>query len=246
MQNVNLRFAYDGTFEGFLCMAIRCINMRSMPSEVTMDYMVVGTSRESDYQLIRTDRDIAGRFYNYIGKCSCPEVQQMALDCFLTGLPNKERDIISLIVKGIRFGATVAEDYSSETMRRIQTAIRDLYREAQSTMGTMSFDRIGDVDVSLVNPQNSIIPLVRKSVLNRTELDDFIVYDKRHLMTFIRCGDLNAVLDVSRIPIPNPNMNHEAVYEYMWKYLINTGEFSNPMLRRVKADELTPMWYIAS
>lgn len=244
MQATNHKFAYDGTFEGFLCLAIRCINLRILPSVVKVDYMVKGAIDEPTYQVIRTDTDLAGRFYNYIGGCSCPEVQQMALDCFLTGLPNKERDMIVLISRAIRFGASVAEDYKHDTLHRIQMAICDLYREAQSSLGGMIFAKIDKVDVSMVNPRNSIIPLVKKSILNRNELDDFIVYDKRHKMTFMRSGELNSVMDVSRLPISG-DITPQSIYEQMWTYLINSGEFDRRGFTSHKSNDLSPMWYIA-
>lgn len=244
MQQASHKYVYDGTFEGFLCLAIRCINLRILPSSVKVDYMVKGALDEGEYQVIRTDSVLAGRFYNYIGGCSCPEVQQMALDCFLTGLPNKERDMIVLICRAIRFGASVAEDYTNDTLHRIQMAICDLYREAQSMMGGIVFSRIDDVDVSITNPRNSVIPLVKRSILKREDLDDFILYDKRHKMTLIRSGNLNSVMDVSRIPLSG-DINPESIYEYMWRYLCDYGGFGNQMFTSHKTSDLSPMWYIA-
>jgi len=246
MQTTNHKFAYDGTFEGFLCLAVRCINMRSMPSRVTLDYVIYGAYDEGEYQMIRTNQDIATRFYNYIGQCSCPEVQQMILDCFLTSIPNKERDMIFLICRALRFGASVAEDYSNDTLNKIQMAICDLYREAQTSLDGIIFSRQDEVDVSLVNPRNSIIPLVKRSVLKKTDINDFIIYDKRHKLSLVRHGDLDTVMDVSRIPLPVNEITSQVVREYMWKYIVDCGLYGTagiPQSR--KANSLAPMWYIA-
>ena len=67
--------------------------------------------------------------------------------------------------KAIKYGAVIAEDYKDELMRRIQFAIRDLYREAQSIYNSINSVKIDNVTFSVINPRNNVLPVIVNSLL---------------------------------------------------------------------------------
>ena len=95
------------------------------------------------------------------------DVQQMISDCFLTSLPNKERDIFLLICKALKSGASVAEDYQDEVVKRIHTAVTDLYREVQSYFSEITYTPVNNVSISVINPRNCILPVLGNSILKK-------------------------------------------------------------------------------
>ena len=240
-------FTYDGTLEGLLCVYLKCISMKVRPFEVKPEFMVKGTLYESRYLYVRTNYGLADRLYRYIGQCASAQVQQMITDCFLTGLTRMEVDLYELVTRALRFGAKVAEDYETETMHRIQMAIRDLYRESQTIIDDMCFQRENDVFVSSLNPRNKVLPLIRNRILNNPEYDDLLAYDRRHFLLLMRNGREDDIIDIRRLRIPVIR-NPRDVYEAFWPYVTEGRDIPpmgwSPGLGR-SADSLTPLWHIA-
>lgn len=237
-------FSYDGTFEGYLCAVVRCISMRIVPKDIR----AVGAihALPDEFLFVRTDHSIADKMYRYIGTCSSVQVQQLALDCFLTGLPCREKDLYILICRAIRFGAGVGDDYADPVMLRIQNAVRELYREAQSYAGELSFDREGQLSVTEIRPKNRILPIMRTSVLHSPGLGDFLVYDDRHKMLLMRNGRDDRIVDISCVDLMNDQEAKLDRYRRLWTYFAG-GEHirSFPKTEYKGADALSPMWYTA-
>ena len=205
--------------------------------------MVKGKPFEDRYMYVRTNLPLADRLYRYMGQCASAEVQQMITDCFLTSLPRMELDLYELISRGIRFGAKVAEDYEDETMRRIQMAIRDLYRESQSLVQAIDFRKESEVAVTMLNPRNCVLPLIRKRILNDPSYDDILAYDKRHFLLLMRNGSEDDLIDIRRLPIP-PVQDPRDIYETFWPYVTGERDVACQKIGR-DADCLVPMWHIA-
>ncbi len=236
-------FTYDGTLEGLLSVYLKCIAMKVRPLDIRPEFMVKGKPFEDRYMYVRTNLPLADRLYRYMGQCASAEVQQMITDCFLTSLPRMELDLYELISRGIRFGAKVAEDYEDETMRRIQMAIRDLYRESQSLVQAIDFRKESEVAVTMLNPRNCVLPLIRKRILNDPSYDDILAYDKRHFLLLMRNGSEDDLIDIRRLPIP-PVQDPRDIYETFWPYVTGERDVACQKIGR-GADCLVPMWHIA-
>ena len=236
-------FTYDGTLEGLLSVYLKCIAMKVRPLDIRPEFMVKGKPFEDRYMYVRTNLPLADRLYRYMGQCASAEVQQMITDCFLTSLPRMELDLYELISRGIRFGAKVAEDYEDETMRRIQMAIRDLYRESQSLVQAIDFRKESEVAVTMLNPRNCVLPLIRKRILNDPSYDDILAYDKRHFLLLMRNGSEDDLIDIRRLPIP-PVQDPRDIYETFWPYVTGERDVACQKIGR-DADCLVPMWHIA-
>ncbi len=116
-----------------------------------------------------------------------------------------------------KYGAKIAEDYSSELMNGIQMAIRDLYREAQSILQELDFYIGEEASCTVINPRNSVLPIIRKPVLKRRDISDFIIYDKRHHLLLERNDEQNMLLDISDFPVPDFKDPAEA-YSHLWPF----------------------------
>ena len=240
-------FTYDGTLEGLLSVYLKCIAMKVRPTDIRPEFMVKGKPFEDRYLFVRTNAAQADRLYRYMGQCASAELQQMITDCFLTSLPRMELDLYEMIARGIRYGSCITEDYEDETMQRIQMAIRDLYRESQTLVNDMTFRREGKVAVTMLNPRNCVLPLIRNRLLNDPEYDDILAYDRRHFLLLMRNGSEEDLLDIRRLPIPVVKDAHE-VYETFWPYVTGDREINCRSVTRGRskgADSLTPMWHIA-
>ena len=206
------RFSYDGTLEGFLCTALAILRVKTMPEEICPEYR---TDIATEYVPVRTSAAEAEYMYSLIGRRGSAEVQQMVSDLFLTDTPDMEKFLFEMIYLALRDGGKVAEDYSSDVMRRAHEAIRDLYREAQAVLVNIEFFRGEEASCAVIDPRNSVLPVIRKALLKRDDIDDLIVFDKRHYLMLGRTGDRDILSDIRRISLQLPDTGSEA-YELLW------------------------------
>lgn len=206
------RFSYDGTLEGFLCTALAILRVKTMPEEICPEYR---TDIATEYVPVRTSAAEAEYMYSLIGRRGSAEVQQMVSDLFLTDTPDMEKLLFEMIYLALRDGGKVAEDYSSDVMRRAHEAIRDLYREAQAVLVNIEFFRGEEASCAVIDPRNSVLPVIRKALLKRDDIDDLIVFDKRHYLMLGRTGDRDMLSDIRRISLQLPDTGSEA-YELLW------------------------------
>ena len=212
MEDYIRRFSYDGTLEGFLCTALAILRVKTMPEEICPEYR---TDIATEYVPVRTSAAEAEYMYSLIGRRGSAEVQQMVSDLFLTDTPDMEKFLFEMIYLALRDGGKVAEDYSSDVMRRAHEAIRDLYREAQAVLVNIEFFRGEEASCAVIDPRNSVLPVIRKALLKRDDIDDLIVFDKRHYLMLGRTGDRDILSDIRRISLQLPDTGSEA-YELLW------------------------------
>ncbi len=244
MSNVIDRFMYDGTIEGFLTVVKYCIDQKVMPRQIKPEAVVGRTAEYEQYKFIRSDYAVADKLYKFVGRRSSAEVQQMISDLFLTCIPNMEMDLFIMICKAIKYGAVIAEDYQDELMRRIQFSIRDMYREAASVLHGMNISRIDNVAFAVINPRNTVLPVIFKSILRDETYDDVLVYDKRHRMVLIRIDETDVILDLTRVRNAEFGSIDE-LYKNLWPYFRSEHGAVTRQVHKEKADELSKLWYIA-
>lgn len=239
------RFSYDGTLEGFLCAALKILRVKTMPEDICPDYR---TDISAEYVPVRTSAAEAEYMYSLIGRRGSAEVQQMVSDLFLTDTPDMEKLLFEMIYLALKDGGKIAEDYSSDVMRRAHMAIRDLYREAQAVLVNIEFFRGEEASCAVIDPRNSVLPLIRKSLLKRDDLDDLIVFDKRHCLMLGRRGDHEMLSDIRRISLQLPDTGSEA-YDILWpavkeaKFEIRFAGGANTIPGRRR--DYDPMWSTA-
>ncbi|MBO4637139.1 MAG: hypothetical protein J5685_08355 [Clostridiales bacterium] len=193
-------FVYDGTFDGLLCTVLRCINMRLAPSSIRpFDTL---SQRTKDIVRIYTDRALAARFYEYIGNVASCGTARLISDFYLSASPDKETDIYILICKSIRHGAAVEGDFSDGLMDRVQNSVCDLYREAQTYLREISFRKSRDIDVAVISPVNSILPIIKGNILRREELGDVTVFDRNHGVVLVRRSDISKTVYTGGKSVP--------------------------------------------
>ena len=243
MSDQGMRYTYDGTFEGCLCAILAALRSGKVPASIT-DRRDTGSM--ADAVNIATNLKDAQYIYSLMSVKSSAEVQQMTADYFLTDSCNLEINLYKMIFCSLKYGARIAEDYKSETMNGIQMAIRDLYREAQSALKEMDFYIGEEASCCLINPRNSILPLIRKPVLNRRDINDFIVYDKRHHLLLECYAQHDMLLDISDFPMAEFRNPKEA-YECLWPFVRDRRfDVRNVPGQKKCGSAIEPLWLKAS
>ena len=248
MSDQGKRYTYDGTFEGYLCAALAALRSGRTPAAITdRRYSASGEEDISeDTVSVVTSLNDAQYLYSLISSKSSAEVQQMTADYFLTDSRGLEINLYKMIFCSLKYGAVIAEDYKSELMKGIQMAIRDLYREAQTVLKEMDFYLGEEAACVVINPRNSVLPLIRKSILKRRDIDDLIVYDKRHYLLLERYSAQDMLLDISGFPMPEFKNPKEA-YECLWPF-VRDKRFDVRTVpgQKKSGSAIEPLWLKAS
>jgi len=240
------KYTYDGTFEGYLCAVLAALRSGKVPAAITDRRSVAGNDGLDDVINISTSLKDAQYLYTVISARSSAEVQQMASDYFLTDSSGLEITLYKMIFCSLKYGARIAEDYSSEMMNGIQMAIRDLYREAQSLLKELDFYLGEEAACSVINPKKSVLPVIRQSILKRRDIDSLIVYDKRHHLLLERYSDQNMLLDISDFPIPEFR-DPRAAYECLWPFVRDRRfDVRNIPMQKKSGSTIEPLWLKAS
>lgn len=243
MSYQSINYTYDGTFEGYLCAVLAALRSGKIPGAITDRRRSEGSGNVIN---IETGLADAQYLFSMISVRSSAEVQQMAADYFLTDSRDLELNLYKMIFCALKYGAVVAEDYKSGLMRVIQMAIRDLYREAQSILPELDFYLGEEAACSMIDPDNSVLPVIRKPVLNRRDMEDLMIYDKRHHLLLERYKGQDMLLDISSFPMPEFRHAPEA-YAYLWPF-VRERRFCvrNGPVQKKSGSVIEPLWLKAS
>ncbi len=233
-------YIYDGTFEGFLTVAVLCLRRHRAPASILPYYL---TDNDAGLRVSTNFAD-SEHLYAVLGSVADAQVQQNASDFFLTAAVKKEITLFAYIYKALSTGPLISEDYSDPTVRLVRQAVLDLYREAQSVQTGVSFVHDGKMSAAVIDPRHSVLPLIRNQVLKREDIEDVALYDRRHCLLLRRKGELASLADIRHLAAADICSPEDLIEAIGTGSLCREGSGYD----QAKCHSLTlrPMWYIAS
>lgn len=231
-------YIYDGTFEGFLTAAVVCLRQHRAPAFVLPYHLAEG----EDAIRVKTDPYKAEHLYSVIGSVADAQAQQNCLDFFLTCACRKEITLFAYIYKALVTGPSISEDYSDPTVKLVREAVLDLYREAQTVQTDLSFTEEGGLSAAVIDPRNSVLPLIRNQVLRREDIEDVALYDRRHCLLLRRKGEFASLADIRHLAVPDIDSPEDLIDA------LGSGSMCWKMsgMEARHSFTLKSMWYIAS
>ena len=103
-----------------------------------------------------------------------------------------------------------------------------------------------EASCAMIDPVNSVLPIIRNPVLKRRDLDNLIIYDKRHHLLLERYKEQNMLLDISAFPVPEFKVSPE-VYDYLWPF-VRERRFDVRIIpgQKKSGSTIEPLWLKAS
>ena len=110
----DVRYLYDGSFEGFLSCVFEAVYTRTAP----VDICEQSIAQPSFYQdvFVNTDLAHAQRVYDSIPKKICPDAADLVRDVFCSCAPQKELLILRFLLFGYRYGKQVYYTLAFDTL----------------------------------------------------------------------------------------------------------------------------------
>ena len=213
-----IAYRYDGTFAGFLTCVWDALENKTEPAAFLLPD---GGETLWETREPATDRDKARRLYSALARRVSPDFQKMIARGFLTCLPEKELDLLTLIRRGVREGGRVRLDLSDPVMARVNLALTKMWTEWDHLKGFVRFSDLDGFLVGEIEPKNRVLPLLAPHFAQRYSGERLALYDRTHHEIFLSDRGRWKLLPAENFHM-GPAGETERSYRAMWRKYYKT------------------------
>jgi probable DNA metabolism protein len=225
-------YEYDGTFEGLLCCVFESYERKEIPADIIApggyQAMLFPVKR------IATDLEQAERVLVSIpakmGRATLDFVQHS----FLTFLPQKELNILLFLRLGYKFGPSVMNMLADPVVHKLFKAVTHLKRESHLLKGFVRFSVANNAMTAEIEPRNFVLPLLTQHFCQRFPEQSFLIHDRTHKVALIYRPYRHCIVPVDALELPEPT-EEEVHFRELWKLFYETIAIAgrhNPTCRR--------------
>jgi probable DNA metabolism protein len=215
----NLIYRYDGSFDGLLC----CVFESYDKKEIPMDILLSGVPETMlfDEKEIITDSQKSNRVLISIPK----KIGALALDfvrhAFLTCFTQKDLYILLFLRLGYSHGPSVMNMLTDDVVNTLVKAVKHLDNESHLLKGFVRFSLFNDVLVAEIGPKNFVLPLMAQHFCERYPEERFLIYDKTHGMALLYQPYQSTIIPIENLELPEPDETEQA-FRKLWQLFYNT------------------------
>ncbi len=214
-----VNYVYDGSFEGFLSLVFESWRKKELPAMVFPAGSELMTLFPSYY--IETDDEKALRVEKGIIKAAGADAFCNVEQCFLSCAAQKELLLLDYIRLCIGQGTKVLSMLADDTVHAVEKAAFACAREGHLYKGFARFSVHGDVMTAVIEPKNSILPLIADHFCERYHAESFIIYDKTHGSALIFSKRNSAIVPAEGFEPPRADTS-EIEARRLWKLFYDT------------------------
>jgi probable DNA metabolism protein len=234
-----LIYCYDGSFEGLLCCVFESYDQDELPSDIL--------PQDADLPLllpiktIITDKERARRVRQSIPAKMGHQAYDVVRRAFLTCHPQKELLILQFLRLGYQCGPSIMRRLTDETVHALFTAVLHLDNEAGLLRGFVRFSEANGALTALIEPKNTVLPLIARHFCERYPNEKFLIYDKVHRMALLHANRKWTITGVEEYGQPAPG-EEELKYRALWQLFYDTIEVEGRHNERCRMTHM-PMRY---
>lgn len=220
----NLIYRYDGSFDGLLCCVFESYDQKEIP----VDIILPDTSQTTLFSAkeIRTDTQKSNRVLASIA----PKIGFPALDlvrhAFLTCCPQKELYILLFLRLGYRSGPSVMNMLTDDVVNTLFKAVKHLQNESHLLKGFVRFSIVNKALVAEIAPKNYVLPLMTQHFCERYPEEQFLIYDKTHGMALVYQPHQSTIIPIEGLEVPEPDEEEES-FRKLWRLFYDTIEIQS-------------------
>lgn len=214
-----LVYKYDGSFEGLMCCVFASYEQKEIPFDILPPEGQPGLFDTLKY--IETDPKKAQRVYDSIPIRISLEAQELVKLGFLACTPQKERLIFLFLRLGYKVGGKVMGMLTDDNVHALQKAVRNLTCESHRYKGFVRFSIYNEALVTMIEPENFVLPLLAYHFSNRYPNEVFMIFDKTHKAALIHQAGRVEIVDVEEWELPEPG-EEEVEYRRLWQQFYKT------------------------
>lgn len=231
-RTANVRYLYDGTFDGLLCCVYESVYSREVPADICARAQAQPCLMEDRW--IETDAERAQRVYRSIPKKICREAAELVRDVFCSCARDREWLILRFLLMGYRLGQQAYFMRGHAWVSPLFDAQRHLKNEAHLLLGFVRFSESGGVLTAQITPKNFVLPYIAGHFCRRLGVQPFLIWDKTHGAAFLREGGRARLFALDALELPAPDAP-EAQFRALWRRFydaIAIAQRENPTCRR--------------
>lgn len=225
-----LIFAYDGSYEGFLCSVFDSFSMKAIPSDIVVfDDMEPSLLR---IHYVETDFEHAKRVEAGIIRKTGKTVLNMVKRAFLFDGEGKENAILRFIHRAFDEGTSIGSRIGDEDVSRVYKMCVSVNNEAERLRQFTRFSDANGALVAIIHPKHFVLPLIKGFFCARIKNEHFMIFDAEHGGALIHSPGRTAIIPVENLELPESD---DRFYSDLWKSYyrhIAIGERYNPTCRR--------------
>lgn len=212
-------YAYDGSFDGFLCCVFESVYTRQLPSGILCGDDALPLLYE--VRTIATDPFKAERVRASIPAKISDRALELVTTVFCSCLENKELRILEFLLQGYQEGGGLCFKLGAAVTAPLLHAERHLLGEAQLLRGFVRFADVGGALVAAITPKNYVLPFLARHFVLRYREEQFMIFDKTHKAALVYQNGKTEILQADHVAFPEIS-GSEARYQALWKRFYHT------------------------
>lgn len=227
----NVIYRYDGSFEGLLTCIFTAFERKEFPDDITCaeeEQLSFSETRE-----ILTDDEKAERVKKSLREKVHPDEVNGIRRCWLSCREGREILILKYISKALYHGNKVHTMLADDTVNEMFRVVRNHSNESNFFREFLRFSEHNGVLVSVIEPENFVLPYIASHYCDRLKNESFFIFDKTHGYALVYSCGRREIIPVEDF-VPPPPDETETEYRRMWKAFYNTvaiKERYNPKCR---------------
>lgn len=224
-------FVYDGSFDGLMCCIYHCYYEKTMPCAIRLEdeeQLMLGA-----YMDIITDCEKAERVRSAIKTKLGGDFLKIVQRLSLSFEEDRELLILKFVILGFKYGRRVLSMLADNTVNRVMKVESYVAKEAHLSLEFLRFSDYGGVLVAVIEPKNTVLPLIADHFADRLRPERFMIFDKNHKMAVIHEPGRTEIIYIDSLELPRAS-EEERKFRALWRSfynIIGIKERYNPRCR---------------
>jgi len=230
-KGVDICYHYDGSFYGMLSCVFESFEKKEIPIQVTSDGFSLFAIK-----YIETDEIKAKRILSAVPEKISREALNYVKLCYLTNIDSKEVALIHFLKEGFDFGAKfiqhiktgftpsrriIAGALENIHLNKMQKGIDLLTLESQRFIQFVRFSDVNGVLVSIIEPENNVLPLMADHFTARFPNEQFLIYDKTHRLGLVYANRQTRLEHIDSYEMPELSRQEKDCQD-LWRLFYDT------------------------
>lgn len=216
-EEVNLAYIYDGSFEGMLSCVFESFEKKEKPLEILDD----GGGTLLPCKRIATDFEKAARVTKSINEKIGQTAFYYTRLCYLSCDKSKVLKLIDFLQVAYKYGANALQLAEDCVLRFVKMA-NLVSKEHGRFIEFIRFSEIDGVLISVIEPENNVLPLLNSHFADRFPNEKFMIYDAGRKLALVY---QNRSTEIVRTNFEMPAFSkEEEKYRSLWQLFYDTIE----------------------
>lgn len=213
-------YVYDGSFDGFLCCVFESFAAHELPFDIW------SAEREEatlfPIKEITTDTAKSQRVFASFKPKLGAAAERLVTRDFLSGREDKELLLLKFLHFAYSVGPGAALQYGHADVAPLYEMKKSLDWEVDKFQGFVRFEEHESRLISVIHPQNYILPLIRRHFCSRFPEENFLIYDASHNAVLLYVDHRAQLIELAvPLQLPPPD-EREKQFQAMWKRFYDT------------------------